>query len=258
MALGDSFTEGLMDEPRSDGRHRGWADRLAQSLADQAYLGGEPGIQYANLAIRGRLLTDIVEEQVPAAMELNPDLVSLAAGVNDCLRRYWDIAPLATILEHGVARLRSDGCDVLLFSFGDPSGRSSVLGRIRGRILELNEATESIAQRYGCMVVRYWGATVMDDERLWDQDRLHLSAVGHEIASRSAVHALGLGPESWREPLEPQSPRPWLYRAASDVSWVTGHVLPWLGRRLRGASSGDSITPKDAQWRFVRGNKPAG
>ena len=253
VALGDSFTEGLMDENRADGRHRGWADRLAQELADVAYQGGAPGIEYANLAIRGRLLASIVDSQVPEAVKLKPDLVSLAAGVNDCLRRQWDVGPLAATLDRGVASLRAHGSDVLLFSYGDPSRRSSVLGRIRARIIELNEATESIAERHGCMVVRYWDAAVMDDDRLWDQDRLHLSAVGHEIASRSALHALGLGPDSWRTPFDPQESRPWMRRTASDVAWITGHVLPWLGRRVRGSSSGDAITPKDATWRLVEG-----
>lgn len=31
VAVGDSFTEGLED-PGTDGRHRGWADRLAEQL----------------------------------------------------------------------------------------------------------------------------------------------------------------------------------------------------------------------------------
>ena len=254
MALGDSFTEGLMDECRPDSRHRGWADRLAQLLADHAAGVGHPGIQYANLAIRGRLLAGVVDEQIPAAVELQPDLVSLAAGVNDCLRRHWDVEPLAAKLEDSVATLRNSGADVLLFSYGDPSRRSSVLGRIRSRIKELNGATEAIAARHGCMVVRYWDAMVMDDVRLWDQDRLHLSAVGHEIAALSALEALGLGSEAWRTPLRKEAPRPLGQRVSSDISWVVGHALPWLGRRLRGESSGDAVTPKDAQWRFVPGN----
>ncbi len=242
-----------MDEVRPDGRHGGWADRLAQLLANAAADHGQAGIHYANLAIRGRLLAGVVDEQVPRAMELQPDLVSLAAGVNDCLRRHWDVSALATRLDRAVATLRGSGADVLLFSYGDPSRRSSVLGRIRSRIQELNDATESIASRHGCMVVSYWDATVMDDDRLWDQDRLHLSAAGHEIAARSALEALGLGPDSWREPLPAAPAPPLLRRVSSDLSWAMGHALPWLGRRIRGESSGDAIMPKDADWRLVQG-----
>lgn len=254
-ALGDSFTEGLMDEVRVDGRHRGWADRLAQSLADERAREGQPGIEYANLAVRGRLLGQVIEEQVPAALNLGPDLVSLAAGVNDCLRRSWDVTLLALLLESAVAQFRETGADVLLFSYGDPGRRSKALGRVRERICELNAATEDIAGRHNCYVVSYWGAVVMDDPRLWHSDRLHLSARGHDIAARSAQEALGLGSDSWRRVL-PYEPRPsFVRRVGSDVSWVTGHALPWLGRRLRGESSGDRVLPKDVQWRFLPGRE---
>ena len=29
-----------------------------------------------------------------------------------------------------------------------------------------------------------------------------------------------------------------------EVAWVRGFVAPWIGRRLRGRSSGDGRTPK--------------
>ena len=86
VALGDSFTEGLNDEIGVDGRHLGWADRFAASV-DAVY----PGLLYANLAVRGKLIKEVVDEQVPAAIDLRPDLVTFAAGVNDALRRNFDL-----------------------------------------------------------------------------------------------------------------------------------------------------------------------
>src|SRR6266540_1866136 len=84
VAVGDSFTEGL-DDPYHDGGFRGWADLVAGRLAAVS-----PGFRYANLAIRGRLLAPVIAEQVPAAVEMAPDLVSFAAGGNDVLRRGYD------------------------------------------------------------------------------------------------------------------------------------------------------------------------
>src|SRR5271166_2121700 len=93
-ALGDSFTEGVGD-PGADGAGcRGWADRFAEHLA-----GHRPGLRYANLAIRGKLLCEVLQEQVPAALALAPDLVSLAAGGNDLLRPRTDPDALAEVLE---------------------------------------------------------------------------------------------------------------------------------------------------------------
>ena len=75
VALGDSFTEGL-DDPRADQEgYRGWADRFAEMLAAR-----QPGLRYANLAVRGKMLRQVAEEQVPQAIAMTPGLVSLAAG----------------------------------------------------------------------------------------------------------------------------------------------------------------------------------
>jgi lysophospholipase L1-like esterase len=58
VALGDSFTEGIGDpEPESVGGNRGWADRLAEVLSD-----GQPDFSYANLAVRGKILSQISGE----------------------------------------------------------------------------------------------------------------------------------------------------------------------------------------------------
>lgn len=75
-AVGDSFTEGVGD-PGPDGAYIGWADRLAVLLSDQQ---AEGDFRYANLAVRGRLLDQIVEEQVPRAKALAPALVTFCAA----------------------------------------------------------------------------------------------------------------------------------------------------------------------------------
>jgi len=46
IALGDSMTEGMSDE-QINGKYRGWADRVADALAE-----GNPDFTYMNLAIR--------------------------------------------------------------------------------------------------------------------------------------------------------------------------------------------------------------
>ena len=118
IALGDSFTEGLTDpEPGSADAFRGWADRLAGHLAAASPSGG---IEYANLAIRGRLLPQVLVEQVPAALAAQPDLVSLVAGGNDLLRPGADPDRLAADLEAAVVSFRSAGADVLLVTGVDP------------------------------------------------------------------------------------------------------------------------------------------
>src|SRR5690606_9101634 len=87
VALGDSSTEGLED-PGTNGRHRGWADRLALHVAQAQ---GEP-LLYANLAIRGRKTRQVLDEQLEPALAMRPDLATVFAGTNDIIRSKYSEA----------------------------------------------------------------------------------------------------------------------------------------------------------------------
>jgi lysophospholipase L1-like esterase len=207
VALGDSFTEGLSDpDPARPGEFRGWADRLAEHLAAAA---PDHDVEYANLAIRGRLLPQVVAEQVPVALEAEPDLVSLVAGGNDLMRPGGDPDAIAAVLEDAVLRLRAAGADVLLATGVDPR-LTPILRRTRGKVAVFNANIWSIAARNGAAVLDQWGAAWLLDWRLWDTDRIHLTDEGHRRIALAAAAALGLpGAEGddWRTPLAPAAPR---------------------------------------------------
>ncbi|MCP4742096.1 MAG: SGNH/GDSL hydrolase family protein [Actinomycetales bacterium] len=248
VAVGDSFTEGLNDEIRGDGRHRGWADRVAQLLVTRQDI---EELSYANLAIRGRLMRQIMDEQVPHARALKPDLVSVGAGVNDALRSSFSLDALCTDLENSVRELTTGGSHVLLFAYGDPSRRSKALRRVADRMRGYRTATLDIASAYGCTVVDFWGIALYDDTRLWSADRLHLSPMGHRLTAEAVMDALGLGGDAWRSPVS-DPPRPgWSRRRGSDAAWFVAHAGPWVTRRIRGVSSGAGLVAKDPIYRTV-------
>src|SRR6201995_5489926 len=168
LALGDSFTEGLNDRAPGGG-FRGWADRFADLLAAD-----QPGLRYANLAIRGKLLGEVVAEQVPRAIELRPDLVSIAAGGNDILRPGSDPDELAQIFDRAVTDLRSAGCRVLLFTGFAPSA-FPVIRMLRGKVAVFNMHLRTIAAARDCVLVDLWSMKVLVDRRVWGADRLHLT-----------------------------------------------------------------------------------
>src|ERR1700712_4015542 len=109
VAMGDSFTEGMSDA-YPDGTYRGWADLVAARLA----VDSGPDFGYANLAIRGKLLAQILGEQLDPTLDMQPDLVSFAAGGNDVLRPRVDARALVDRIEPAIARLRASGADVIL------------------------------------------------------------------------------------------------------------------------------------------------
>jgi lysophospholipase L1-like esterase len=249
VAIGDSFTEGLEDSDPGGG-YRGWADRVAGALAAQ-----RPGFRYANLAIRGKLLSEVVAGQLPRAVELAPDLVSLAAGGNDILRGS-DVDALAAEFEPAVAKLQAAGCRVLIFTGFDPR-MFPVIRLLRGRIAAYNMHLRGIADACGCDLVDLWSMRVLKDTRAWSPDRLHLTAEGHRRVALRACEVLGVPvAEDWRAPLSPEllSParrarRPanrarWLAARRQDARWAREYAAPWVRRRLAGASAGDGLPPK--------------
>lgn len=244
VAIGDSFTEGLND-PGPGGGYRGWADLVAGALA-----AGRPGFRYANLAIRGKLLGQVLAEQVPRAAELAPDLVTLAAGGNDILRG-TDVDALAEQFEPAVAKLQAAGCRVLIFTGFDPR-MFPVIRLLRGRIAAYNMHLRGIADDYGCDLVDLWSMRALKDARAWSPDRLHLTTEGHRQVALRTCAVLGVpAPGDWRVPLPPAARLPeraararWLAARRQDARWAREYAGPWVQRRLRGASSGDGLPPK--------------
>ena len=240
VAVGDSFTEGL-DDPYEDGTYRGWADLVATRLAAEA----GPDFGYANLAVRGRLFSNVVAEQVPAAMQMQPDLISFAAGGNDVLRRTFDPPALVTRFDAVVAQLRATGADVLLFRFADLMARLPGQRLIGPRVALLNRAVGETAERHGAMLVDLFADDEFSNPLLWSVDRLHLSAAGHRRVAAHVLTTLGVGPdEQWLLVPPLPAPSPWLAARRADLRWAGQHLTPWIRRRLTGRSSGDSVTAK--------------
>ncbi len=238
-AVGDSFTEGVGD-PGPDGAFIGWADRLAVLLSDRR---PEHDFRYANLAVRGRLLDQIVAEQVPRAKELGPDLVTFCAGGNDILRPGSDPDAVAERYAAAVADLKESVGTVLLCTGFDTRG-IPVLKHLRGKIATYTAHVRAIADRYDCPVLDLWSLRSVQDRRAWSDDRLHLSPDGHTRVALRAAQVLGLD-----VPADPDQPWPPEARTAADarretIHWAREHLVPWIGRRLRGESSGDHVTAK--------------
>ncbi|MEK0155757.1 SGNH/GDSL hydrolase family protein [Arthrobacter oryzae] len=231
VALGDSFTEGLGDpDPRRPGGVRGWADRVAEELGN-----GRADFAYANLAVRGLLLEQILARQVGPALALDPDLITLSAGGNDMVFHGSDPDKLADKLDAGVELLSSSGATLVLFT--GPDWRSTpVLGRNRTKIAVFNENIRAIASRRDALIADLWGLRELRDPRMWDQDRLHLSPLGHHAVAMRVLDALGA--PYVLVPPEPGGERAalvqgsWRQARAEDLEWARRYLLPWALQRF--------------------------
>ncbi|WP_434691683.1 SGNH/GDSL hydrolase family protein [Glutamicibacter sp. Je.9.36] len=239
VAIGDSFTEGIGDpDPSSTGRHLGWADRLAHELSRTV-----PDFSYANLAIRGRLIGQIVAEQLDPCIDLKPDLISLCAGGNDVLRPGGDPDKIADILDNAVAKLTDTGATLLLFT-GPDIRDTPVLGSIRGKVAIYNENVRTVAARHDAIVADMWALQELHQSQMWAPDRLHFSPAGHQRIAAMALDSLNVAHPLDTEIVPAVDERSWREARKEDLQWAREHLAPWVLRRLRHQSSGDGITPK--------------
>jgi lysophospholipase L1-like esterase len=237
-AIGDSFTEGMGDE-RADGTPRGWADLVAVALAHAA---GEP-IGYANLAIRGRLLAPILDDQLPAAMALRPQLLSNNGGGNDILRPRVAIGAVADRLVSAALTARDAGIRTIVVSGGNPTRHLPLGATFEKRGDALADAVRTRLSGTGVVFVDNWFDTRLPQLDYWSVDRLHLNAHGHAIAASNVLAALEVpipAADAAPDALEGEAG---IERPRTAEYWRR-YVLPWVGRRITGRSSGDSREPK--------------
>ncbi|GAA1593187.1 SGNH/GDSL hydrolase family protein [Streptomyces globosus] len=240
VALGDSQTEGVGDGDDTTGL-RGWADRLAELLAPH-----NPGLEYANLAVRGRLAGHVRSLQLAPALALRPDLATVVAGMNDLLRPRFDADEVAADLEAVFAALTAQGARVATVTFPDVSRITPLARPFAPRVAALNDRIRESARRHGVVVAETAHPPVVTDPRLWSPDRLHASPVGHARIAAAVAHALGVPgcDDSWTHPLPPLPPPTRAQAAAAELRWAAGFLGPWLARRVRGRSSGTGRHPK--------------
>ncbi|MBO9522916.1 MAG: SGNH/GDSL hydrolase family protein [Nocardioidaceae bacterium] len=240
VAIGDSFTEGVGDwDERYPNGVRGWADRVANQLAKT-----DPGTEYANLALRSRVLDDVVEHQLDAALALDPTLVSFFAGGNDILQVRIDMADVLARYEAAVAKLAASGARVLLFTSYDL--RLSPLPEpLRLRNNQFNRRVRQVAQEHGALLVDHWAMRAYTHPRMWEPDRLHMSRHGHRFLAAAVLQTLQVDHTITLRDLGDVPALGWRDRLAEEWDWWDGWVRPMLGRRWRRQPIGGHLT---ARW----------
>ncbi len=242
VAIGDSSTEGLED-PDGRGGYRGWADRLAQHIADRQ---DEP-LEYANLAIRGMRMREIRISQLDDALAMKPDLLTVFGGVNDIIAGPCNFDAIRADYVIIFGQARRQGATVLTFTMPDPT-TVNPLGRYwRERAARLNRIIRSEAANHCVLVMDFdQYAVVAQDPRLWSEDYLHGNELGHRTVAAALAWRLGIDgfDEGWAAlEGEPQWPSG-RQKLRRDIDWARHYVAPWLGKGIRGIRQGRGIQCK--------------
>jgi lysophospholipase L1-like esterase len=234
-ALGDSITLGIGDPvrlappPGSRGRGprawRGWAVLLSEGLP-------EPDLHI--VAGNGACMADLERDQLPAALQLRPDIASVVIGVNDTLRPNFDAARIGASAAHTVGALRAAGAQVLTMRLPDPGrmlGMPDLLARpLARRARQLNEVIDEVAVRFGTLHFDAASDAEVYDPRMWAVDRLHPSERGHRlIARRFHLLLAGAGCPVGQPPgPEPENAPP---TRAEQIAWMATKGTAWVAKR---------------------------
>jgi len=237
------------------GKYRGWADRVADVMA-----GAHLDFTYVNLAIRGKLLGQVVEDQVPIALQYitgKETLVTFHAGANDALRPGYQASIAIPLYQQGVRLIAQSGATVMLFTVLERTGNKGKGAQLwEKRFSEFNRGVREVGAEVGAIVVDANQETFFSDRRFLAFDRLHLNAEGHNRCAQAVLEKLNLPFDpAWRTPLPPAKKIPWVLEKGVTVAWFVIFALPWIYRRLRGKSSGDGRSakyPTPVKWPLTR------
>lgn len=186
VALGDSFTAGRESIPAER-----WADRLAGGLRD-----ANPELIYRNLAVDGATSADVLE-QLPAALELRPDLVTVICGANDVLLTSRpDVAGYEERFSEILGRLAEEAPEAAVLTATAPESwhfmdlRPRTKARLVQALADLNEATRRVAAQHRVPCLNVVGHPGLTDRANFSADGLHPSALGHERAAQEIALSL--------------------------------------------------------------------
>ncbi|ELS51789.1 hypothetical protein STVIR_7300 [Streptomyces viridochromogenes Tue57] len=225
VALGDSLTEGVGD-PVGNG-WRGWAALLAGGL-------GAESVDFTNLAVSGAQTRDVLERQLPAGLALRPDVASVVIGVNDTLRRTFDIQAVAARLDKVYSAFTAQGTVLLTACLPDPGsmlGLPGALARpLARRQRAVNTVVHALSERYRAVHLHASEGAWLTDRTLWSADRLHPGERGHR---QLALRFHGLLMEAGVATGAPPSPEPQfaLPTRSASLWWLATAGTAWVVRR---------------------------
>ena len=186
--LGDSVAMGMGD-PSEGYVTATWGGRVAAALARE-----RDGVTYANLARHGAKAADIRDSQLGPALDLEPDLVAMIGGGNDCLfAEEFDIAPVKAAIDDLVVALTDTGATVVTYegpdfprAFPDPAFKG-----FNRRLLDLYAATREIARERGTVHVDLYTEPWSGERYCFSADLQHPTMRAQALCASATIRALG-------------------------------------------------------------------
>jgi lysophospholipase L1-like esterase len=221
--LGDSAASGVGDAG-PHGVNRGWAYYLTQSFLHP--------VVYSNLSRPGAQSIEVVEHQLPLALELEPDICAVIVGGNDALRNGFDPEKYRQNLRKTLLALQGSGSQILLLQLHDPT-RIVKLPKLLGQILlrrinAVNQVIHKLSQEFDVEVLYTRRISGIYDRKVWHIDRMHPSKYGHQLMATHFRELLLK--RNWQiAPIQIDTVE--TASKATSIKWMLRNGTPWFLKR---------------------------
>jgi lysophospholipase L1-like esterase len=221
--LGDSAASGVGDSD-ANGVTRGWAYYLIQSFT-------EP-IVFSNLSRPGAQSAEVLEHQLPIALELQPDICAVIVGGNDALRNGFDPQKYHQNMRKILSQLQESGTHILLLQLHDPT-KIVKLPKLLGQILlrrinAVNQAIDKLAREFDVEVLRTRRISGIYERKVWHIDRMHPSKYGHQLMATHFRELLVK--RNWQiAPIQIDAIK--TASKATSIKWMLRNGTPWFLKR---------------------------
>ncbi len=222
VVLGDSAAAGTGDAD-SNGALKGWSYYLAKNF-------NQP-LVYANLSRPGAQSIEVLVDQLPKALALDPTLTAVIVGGNDALRNGFSPELLHKNLRQVLKALHENGSEIMLLQLHEPTQIAplpKVLGVvINRRINSVNAVVRAVGAEFGAHILSARDIPNIYDRNRWHVDRMHPSKFGHQILAHNFREIL-----SPRWDISPVQIDPVQGRQRKDsLLWMLRHATPWFIKR---------------------------
>jgi lysophospholipase L1-like esterase len=188
IALGDSSVFGVGDHGDAiPSVGAGWAGRLAHDLTAGNFI---------NVAKNGARARHITKHQLSAAHAFRPDLALVCIGTNDVLRGDFSPEEIKNSLITVIETLSENNAVVILLGLPDPistaPGPLALRKILSARVTLINEIYIELSERENVILVPTWDSKIAHERRMWHVDRMHPSAIGHQLIADLVRRKLAL------------------------------------------------------------------
>jgi lysophospholipase L1-like esterase len=188
IALGDSSVFGVGDHGDAiPSVGAGWAGRLAHDLTAGNFI---------NVAKNGARARHITQHQLNAAHAFRPDLALVCIGTNDVLRGDFSPEEIKNSLITVIETLSENNAVIILLGLPDPistaPGPLALRKILSARVAIINEIYIELSERENVVLVPTWDSKIAHERRMWHVDRMHPSAIGHQLIADLVRRKLAL------------------------------------------------------------------